>query len=173
MTNNFKISIHVAKKADAPELIIDVKKVADETDFLTFDSSEFNKTIEEEERIIEEHNSAKNQLFIIAKLDDKVIGMLNVHSSKRKRLEHIGEFGISVLKEYWNKGVGNALMTYTINWAKESGVIKKLNLRVLVTNESAISLYKKKGFKIEGTISRDVKINDSFYDTYQMGLLID
>lgn len=165
--------IQKATKTDALELIQYVKKVADETDFLTFDSSEFNKTIDEEEQIIEEHNSAKNQLFIVAKLDNKVIGMLNVHSSNRKRLEHIGEFGMSVLKEYWHKGVGNSLLTYTINWAKESGIIRKLNLKVLVNNDNAIRLYKKKGFKIEGTVTRDIKLDGSFIDTYQMGLLID
>jgi len=171
--SNIEITIQKAKKTDAFALIEYVKKVADETNFLTFDSSEFNKTVEEEERIIEEHNSVKNQIFILAKFDEKIIGILNVGSSRKKRLEHIGEFGLSVLKAYWNKGVGDSLMKYMIDWAKESGIIRKLNLRVSVNNESAIRLYKKNGFQIEGTIIRDIKLNDTFQDTYQMGLLID
>lgn len=170
--NKLEIIIQEAEKKDAAALIQYVRQIADETDFLTFDSSEFNKTIEEEELIIEQHKMAKNRIFIIAFLNNKIIGILNVNSSKKKRLEHIGEFGMSVLKEYWNQGVGGSLLKFMINWAEKSDVIKKLNLKVLVENESAIRLYKKNGFILEGTVRRDIKLNDSFHDTYQMGLLI-
>lgn len=44
--NNKKIYIQEAEKKHAAELIEYVKKVADETDFLTFRGSEFAKTIE-------------------------------------------------------------------------------------------------------------------------------
>ena len=162
--NRNHIKIQKAKKDDAIAIIEYVRTVADETDFLTFDSSEFNKTVEEEQQIIEEHNSTKNKLFIIAKLDNKIIGVLNVQANKKKRLEHVGEFGVSVLKEHWNKGVGSSLVKYMIEWAKESGVIRKLNLRVLVNNESAIRIYIKNGFKIEGMIRRDIKLNNTFQD---------
>ena len=168
-----EITIQEAKKKDATALIQFVQKVANETNFLTFDSSEFNKTVEEEEQIIEDHLQAKNQIFILAKLDGQIIGILNVQSSKKKRLEHIGHFGVSVLKQYWNKGVGSLLVQSMIDWAKESGIIRKLNLRVSVNNELAIRLYKKHGFTVEGIIKRDLKLNDKFEDTYQMGLLID
>lgn len=168
-----EVTIQEAKKKDAAELIQFVHKVANETNFLTFSSSEFNKTVEEEEQIIQDHLLAKNQIFILAKLDGQIIGILNVQSSKKKRLEHIGHFGVSVLKQYWNKGVGSLLVQYMIDWAKESGIIRKLNLRVSVNNELAIRLYKKHGFTVEGIIKRDLKLNDKFEDTYQMGLLID
>jgi len=167
-----KITIEIAKKEDASALIEYVKKVADVTNFLTFDSSEFNKTIEEEERIIEAHDLAKNQLFIVAKLENKIIGMLNVQSINKRRLEHIGVLGMSVLKEFWKKGAGGSLLNYKVCWAKEGGVIKKLNLKVLLNNESAIRLYMKHGFIIEGRISKDIKLKDGFQETYQMGLLV-
>ena len=171
--NKNEINIRKALKEDASALIDYVKIVADETEFLTFDSSEFTKTIEEEERIIEEHNSANNQIFSLAKVDNKIVGILKIQSSKKKRLEHAGELGISVLKEYWSKGIGSALMTHNINWAKETGILKKLNLIVSINNKKAIGLYMKNGFIIEGMIKRDMKLNNSFQDAYQMGLLID
>ena len=71
--NRNHIKIQKAKKDDAIAIIEYVRTVADETDFLTFDSSEFNKTVEEEQQIIEEHNSTKNKLFIIAKLDNNCL----------------------------------------------------------------------------------------------------
>ena len=171
--NKNDIHIRKALKEDASALIDYVKIIADETEFLTFDSSEWNKTIKEEERIIEEHNSSNNQIFSLAKVDDKIVGILKIQSSKKKRLEHSGELDISVLKDYWSQGIGNALMTHNIIWAKKTGIIKKLNLVVSVNNKKAIGLYMKNGFIIEGMIRRDMKLNDSFQDAYQMGLLID
>ena len=60
-----------------------------------------------------------------------------------------------------------------IDWAKESGIIRKLNLKVLVTNDAAIKLYKKFGFEVEGLIKRDFYIKNKFQDTLIMGLIID
>ena len=171
--NNKEIYIQEAEKKHAAELIEYTKKVGDETDFLTFQGSEFNKTIEEEQAIIEQHKLAKNRIFILAILNNEIIGILNVNSSQKKRLKHVGEFGISVLKAHWSKGVGGLLMKYMIDWAKESGIIRKLNLKVLVANDAAIKLYKKFGFEVEGLIKRDFYIKNKFQDTLIMGLIID
>ena len=109
----------------------------------------------------------------MATLNNEIIGILNVGASHKKRLKHIGEFGMSVLKEHWRKGVGKALLTYMLDWAKETGILRKINLKVSTKNESAIYLYKTFNFEIEGMIKRDLYVNNEFGDTYQMGLLID
>lgn len=36
-----------------------------------------------------------------------------------RRMGHRGELGISVLKEYWNKGVGSRLMEVVIDFANK------------------------------------------------------
>ena len=74
--NNKEIYIQEAEKKHAAELIEYTKKVGDETDFLTFQGSEFNKTIEEEQAIIEQHKLAKNRIFILAILNNEIIGCL-------------------------------------------------------------------------------------------------
>ena len=60
-----------------------------------------------------------------------------------------------------------------IQWAKASGVIRKLNLRVRSDNEKAIHLYTKFGFNREGLMSREFLISGEFFDCYCMGLKID
>lgn len=171
--NSKKIYILEAEKKHAAELIEYTKKVGDETDFLTFQGNEFNKTIEEEQAIIEQHKLARNRIFILAILNNEIIGILNINSSPKKRLEHVGEFGISVLKAHWHKGVGGLLMKSMIEWAKKSGIIRKLNLKVMTTNDTAIKLYKKFGFEVEGLIKRDFYIKNKFQDSLIMGLIID
>ncbi|MFT8392156.1 MAG: hypothetical protein ABF586_07065 [Sporolactobacillus sp.] len=49
-------------------------------------------------------------------------------------------------------------------------LVAELNGRII---EKAIHLYKKFGFTAEGVIKRDFLIDDVFYDSIAMGLLID
>jgi RimJ/RimL family protein N-acetyltransferase len=165
--------IREATAADAARLIAYVKTVGDETDFLTFSGSEFDLSVEAEAAFVEAHRTATNQLFLIGELDGTIVSVLNLSASDRSRLAHYGEMGLSVLKCHWGKGIGRAMMHYMIDWAKGTGVIRKINLKVLTGNETAIQLYKKLGFVVEGTLRRDFYLNGVFQDTYCMGLLID
>ncbi len=165
--------IREAEKQDAPALLNYVQTVAGETDFLTFGPGEFNLSVEDEETFIENSRQAPNQVALIAEMDGEIAGLLHVEGSPKKRLRHNGEFGITVRKTYWGKGIGAHLMEAMIDWAKDSGVIRKLNLKVLVNNTNAIRLYERFGFEKEGCTRRDTRIDGQFYETYSMGLLID
>ena len=112
-------------------------------------------------------------LFLIACVEDQIVSVLTFAGESKKRKEHVGEFGITVKKEFWGLGIGNLMMESLINWAKETKLIRKINLVVQTNNEKAISLYKKFNFETEGTITRDSLINGIFYDSYIMGLQID
>ncbi|MEM9719031.1 MAG: GNAT family N-acetyltransferase [Bacteroidota bacterium] len=165
--------IEEATTGDAQEVIQYFKVVADETSFLSFGSTEFNKTVEVERKIIAQHREAENQLFILAKIQEKIAGILTVSANQKMRMKHKGEVGISVLQAYWGQGIGTTLMEYMIAWAKSNGMTRKLNLYVAVNNTTAIGLYKKMGFVEEGKMRRDSLINGDFVDCYCMGLLID
>ena len=113
LKNGELLIIRHAEPADAKAIIGYVKTVGDETTFLTFEGWEFTKTEEEEMAIISAHRDAPNKLFIVALIDGKVVGLLNVSASHKKRLQHKGEFGISVLKAHWKKGIANLCLTAT------------------------------------------------------------
>ena len=157
---------------DASTLIEYVNKVVGESNFLTLGVGDFNKTVEEEEKIIEDHSSAKNRIFLVAEINGNVVGLLNVNASNKPRIEHIGDFGVTVLKDHWGKGIGSSLIEAMLDWAKSTEIIRKINLNVQANNEAAIALYKKYGFEIEGIIRRDSFIDGKFYDSYAMGILI-
>ena len=168
-----KIIIRKAVKSDAEQLIRYLNIIGGESDFLTFGPGQFEKTVEQEEYYIQDISNKKNALCIVAEINEKIVGNLNFSGGPRERTAHTGEFGISVLKEYWGNGIGEELIKYLINWSKESGIIRKLNLRVRTDNTRGISLYKKFGFIEEGIIKRDFLINGQFYDSLKMGLEID
>jgi RimJ/RimL family protein N-acetyltransferase len=78
-----------------------------------------------------------------------------------------------VLKDYWGLSIGKHLLRYLIDWAKKTGKVRKINLRVRVDNERAIRLYQRLGFVIEGTLKREFYVGGRFIDSYLMGLCVD
>ncbi|WIV11534.1 GNAT family protein [Proteiniborus sp. MB09-C3] len=173
LKNGDTVIIRKANKSDAGAVLNYIDMVSEESDYLTFGQGEFDKTIEQEEYFIDNISKQNNALFIIAETKGKVVGNLNFSGGARPRIVHTGEFGVSVLKDYWGQGIGAQLIKYMIEWCKQSRIIRKINLRVRSDNFSAIHLYKKLGFKEEGVITRDFFINNRFYDSISMGLNID
>jgi RimJ/RimL family protein N-acetyltransferase len=80
--------------------------------------------------------------------------------------------GITVRKDYWNKGIGKNLMQECIKWCKEKGV-EQLELEVVTQNNRAISMYQYLGFDIYGTKKHALKYADGSYaDEYFMCLFL-
>lgn len=171
--NGENIVIRKANKLDAKALIEYLNVIGGESDFLTFGAGQLDVSVEEEENFIENALEMKNSLFIIAEINGKIVGNLNFSGGTRERTAHVGEFGVTVLKEYWGNGIGEELIRYLLSWSKSSGIIRKINLSVRIDNIRAIKLYKKLGFLEEGIVKRDFFINDKFYDSLVMGILID
>ncbi len=173
LKNGQMIIIREASEKDAHNAIIYSKIVGDESDNLSFSGDEFNKTIEDEIKIFHDHAVAKNEIFLVAYLDGKLVSMADISSSRKKRRQHVGEFGISVMKAYWGLGIGRIMIETMITFCRESGIIKKLNLVANAKNTSAIRLYKSLGFKHEGTLIKDFYVNGEFLDSVCMGMIID
>jgi RimJ/RimL family protein N-acetyltransferase len=170
--NDEKLIIRKANKADAKALIEYLNIIGGESDFLTFRMGQFEKNIDQEEELIEDTLKKENSLLIVAEVNKKVVGCLNFSGGSRLRTAHIGEFGVTVLKEYWGIGIGKELIQYLIRWSKNTGMIRKINLEVRTDNTRGIHLYKEIGFCEEGVIKRAFLINGEFFDSLLMGLLI-
>ncbi|MFA6023645.1 MAG: GNAT family protein [Candidatus Gracilibacteria bacterium] len=173
LKNGEKLSIREGKKSDASDLIKYLNQVAGESDFLTFTEGEFKMTKKGEEAFVEEAHKADNEIFLVAEIGKEIVGVLNVNANSKKRMKHIGTFGVSLKKAHWGKGIGALFIQTMLDWAKSNGVTRKMNLSVMANNKRAMKLYKKFGFKKEGLLKRDALINGKFYDAYLMGLLID
>lgn len=173
LKNGQTVQIKEAGKGDAPELVIYLQMIGAQSDFLTFGPGELEVSVSEEEVFLEESRITKNRIMLLALVGDKVIGCLNFTGGIRARIQHTGEFGVSVLKNYWDQGIGTVLVQELIQWAKDSNKVRKLNLRVRSDNDRAIRVYEKIGFIQEGLITREFFISGQFFDCIYMGLTID
>lgn len=86
-------------------------------------------------------------------------------------ISHIVRLTIVIHPSFDGQGIGMLLMDRFIKWAKETDGIEKIELLVRATNERAIHLYTKLGFREEGRLLKRIKISDGKYiDDISMGL---
>jgi RimJ/RimL family protein N-acetyltransferase len=156
------MQIRTAVKTDAEGILAHCRRVLGETDFLMTETEEFKLTVEEEEEWIEQSLQSGDLILVVEK-DNEVIGMLNFKRSKRKKVRHLGYFGISVQEKYCNQGLGKKVMKQFLKWAEEEPGLEKVCLEVFSHNVRAIHLYKKLGFIEEGRKIKHIKRTDGTY----------
>ncbi|WP_166242971.1 GNAT family N-acetyltransferase [Paenibacillus turpanensis] len=86
--------------------------------------------------------------------------------------EH-GRAGIGILlaPEARGKGYGGIVMQKMLEIGFKRLRLHKIYLTTRGFNEQAISLYKKLGFVVEGTLRQHAYVDGQYFDTYFMGLL--
>lgn len=119
--------------------------------------------------LIQTDSKEPRNLFLVAVVEDQIVGFSRCEGPTLKRFVHKVEFGVCVLQDYWGYGIGKNLLAESIAWADANG-IQKIALNVLEMNDKAIKLYQKLGFEIEGTLKNDKVLSDGkFYNTIMMG----
>ena len=170
----YELLIREAEPGDAVELVTFLNRVSLETDFTSLDGDGTLLTGEEMEVFLNKQASWDNQITLLAFLNGKIAGLVNITADQRKRVRHIGDLFIVIGKRYWNNGLGSLLLEEAIEWAQASGILRRLQLTVQTRNQAAVHLYQKHGFVIEGRQERGAYIEEGdFIDVYLMGRLID
>ncbi|NRD78101.1 GNAT family N-acetyltransferase [Bacillus sp. BRMEA1] len=161
--------IRSAIQKDAKDLSEIRLQIDGETENLDREKGEAYIDVQGFKRLIKTDTENKKNLFLVAIVDDRIVGFSRCEGNLLKRFAHKVEFGVCVLKDYWGYGIGKNLLKESIAWA-DSNEIKKITLNALETNEKAINLYKKFGFKIEGILKNDKILSDGqYYNTVVMG----
>lgn len=97
----------------------------------------------------------------------KVVGIISLHNFSGRRT-HVGQLSMFVHDNYQNQGIGSQLMEAVIDLAENWLNLKRLELTVNTDNPSAIHLYEKYGFVIEGTLRKNAFRAGSYIDGYAM-----
>ena len=139
--------IRNATMDDAKSVLENTKIIREETDFLLSYLDEINFSIEEKEEFLKNKENSSCEIQICSVVNDRIVGLAGISAvGSKDKVKHRAEFGISIEKAYYGKGIGTALTQACIECAKTAGY-KQLELEVVAENTNAIALYKKFGFK--------------------------
>ena len=163
------ITYRTATPSDAALLLEYLKQVGGETDNLTFGAKGIPFTVEQETALLERIADNPRSSFFLALDGEKIVGNACVDGSGNPRMAHRRNLAITVLKDYWGRGIGSGLMQRMIDFSEETGA-ELLTLEVRTDNERAKALYRKFGFSCFGTFPKYFKIGGQYFDVDCMTL---
>jgi len=104
---------------------------------------------------------------LVAEEDGHVVGLCDVHSKRPgSEVAHIGILGIAILKGYRDRGIGKSLLQGMIKACV--GHFEILTLEVFSINTRAYELYKKAGFRENGSLEKALKRKGRYYEEIKM-----
>jgi RimJ/RimL family protein N-acetyltransferase len=85
----------------------------------------------------------------------------------------VADLGMQIRAEWRGQGVGRALMTAAVEWARAQPGVHKISLQVWPHNEAALGLYRSAGFEQEGYLHRHYRRRSGeLWDAVIMGLAL-
>lgn len=166
LKNGWEVCIHTPTEKDVPMVLDYLKEVFRDDRFFatTAEEAEQWQVPEKELEIIQKNYQDDNKVMLVTEYNGQIVSFSNIHAGERKRNQHVGQIGISILEQYRGIGLGTVVMQTMIDWSAAHPVIEKLALGVWSKNERAIRLYEKMGFIEEGRKVKEVKYADGTYD---------
>jgi RimJ/RimL family protein N-acetyltransferase len=118
-------------------------------------------------------NNIKQGIPQVVALDnEEVIGWCDIIPHSRPTARHVGSLGMGIKSDYRRKGIGTLLIREALSRAKQCG-LERIELEVFESNKTAIKLYKKFHFKLEGKRTAAVKIEGTYINCLMMSLFLD
>ncbi len=158
-----KCILRPAQPDDSADLIEYMEKTAGETQFVLRYPDEVNYTVEQEREILGNILNDPGQVMMAGIVDGKLAGNCSINGiGARRKIRHRCSLAITLYREYWNLGIGAAMIDYLAELAKQIGY-EQIDLEVVEDNTRAQALYKKCGFEESGKRTRALRFDDGTY----------
>jgi ribosomal protein S18 acetylase RimI-like enzyme len=116
------------------------------------------------------YNIAQGYPQLVVLSAGEVVGWCDVLPKSGPVHAHVGVLGVALLPEFRGQGLGGRLLRQTLDAARTFG-LHRVELTVRQDNRSAIALYRKIGFEIEGLMRDAIKVDDVCENVVLMALL--
>lgn len=111
-----------------------------------------------------------NKRLIIADAGGRAIGFIML-TRFEGRMAHSAELFIAIHDDWHGQGIGTRLMQAALDIADNWMGLTRVQLEVMVGNESAVRLYERTGFQTEGRARAGTLINGELVDHFMMSRL--
>ena len=118
-----------------------------------------------------ERTRARGDLLELALDGETPVGFLHAERGGFQRNAHCAGIVVGTRAAWRRQGIGTALFREAERWAGENGVTR-LELTVECPNLAAQALYKRCGFRVEGTRARSMRVGGQYVDEYYMAKLL-
>lgn len=160
LKNGKKAILRNLTPVDAQEILLFHKQTAGETDFMMrYPEEREEMDVEREQENLKTKQDSKDDLYLGCEIEGKIAGVCGLDRGCHIKNRHRGSVGISILKEYWNLGIGTFLFEEIINAGKEMGLYQ-LELGVFEGNERGMALYQKMGFSKVAELPDAARLKD-------------
>ncbi|MGT2844552.1 GNAT family N-acetyltransferase [Streptococcus hongkongensis] len=169
----YELKIEEAQPSDAQAIQELLRSISLESHFLSEMQAILDIDAKELGQSLERLAQRSDSICLLAKVNNQLIGLVNMSTGPYDDTNHISELFIAVDKRFRGQGLGKELMALGLDWAQQTESIRKIELEVQVANKAAIKLYQSFDFVIEGQRRFAVKsINGNYSDAYLMGKLL-
>lgn len=153
----------------AEQMLEYLKETSAETPWLLRNADEVTYTLEDEKGILSRILDDPSCAMMVAIVDGKVAGNCAINSiGDKRKIRHRCSMGVALYKEYWNLGIGTAMIGYLTELARQIGY-GQMDLEVVAENTQAQALYRKCGFTESGRRHHALKFDDgSLHDEILM-----
>src|SRR5229473_3128873 len=113
--------------------------------------------------------SAREGMFLAETAEGQVVGFQSLDQWTKlfRSMDHVGQLGTHILREWRGQGVGKQLSAHTLTFARSAGY-EKLVIHVRASNTGAQAFYTGRGFVPCGRLARQVKIDGEHDDEVVM-----
>ena len=117
--------------------------------------------------------SEREGTFLAETAERRVVGIQSLDQWTKlfRSMQHVGQLGTHILREWRGRGVGKQLATHTLAFARSAGY-EKLVIFVRASNTGARAFYAGRGFIPCGRLARQVKIDGECDDEVVMEMFL-
>lgn len=134
---------------------------AGETEFVLRYPEECSKyTPEGEKELFARKNSSENEAMLVCLVDGKIAGNCEISFATGIKTRHRASVAITLLREYWNQGIGTRMLQELIHLAESREGVLQLELEFIEGNTRARHLYEKMGFRITGVRPNAIRLKE-------------
>ena len=166
--NDDTLTIRRARSSDAADM---ARVMADEGVYANLMQLPFPSEAMWRARLEEMAAPASTAVLLVAERAGRVVGSAGLHPAVQIRRRHTAMLGISVDPACQRQGVGSALMQAVCDYADGWAQVLRIELTVFTDNAGAIALYRRFGFRLEGTHAAFAMRRGAFHDVHSMARL--